>query len=202
MNLIQIREELSAGKNLIFYNKNVYEYYNSLHNDFICIYFNEPVPVKPRLIESIEKISGKKNNSLTRLTISELKALFVEELQYEKLVIIFNHFERLTKSSVQVYQYLNSLENVQFICSFNKNFKPEAYPFFKTFELVNKEEYDAVNCKDEINITYTAYFIISALCFVIYLKTASSMMIGVLLIGGAWFALIIFRTLMYAGGRT
>ncbi len=202
MNLIQIKEQIDNGNNLIFYNKDVYKYYDGLMNDYLCIYFNEPLPVKVRLIECINKVSNRKRPSLKRQTMAELKNILVKELKYEKLVIIFNHFERLTKRSVQIYQYLNSLDNVRFICSFKKNFKPDVYPFFRTFELVNKEEYKLKCGSNEINITYTIYGIISVLCFFIYMKTASSLIMATILIGGAWFALIIFRTLMYAGGRS
>jgi len=202
MNLIQIKEQIDEGNNLIFYNKDVFKYYDELMNDYLCIYFNEPLPVKGRLIECINRVSNRKRPSLKRQTMSELKKILVNELHYEKLIIIFNHFERLTKRSVQIYQYLNSLKNVQFICSFTKNFKSDVYPFFKTFILVNRDEYE-LNCgKREINITYTIYGILSVYCFFIYLKTASSMIMAMVLIGAGWFALIIFRTLMYAGGRS
>ena len=197
-----MEEQIDEGNNLIFYNKDVFKYYDGLMNEYLCIYFNEPLPVKGRLIEFINKVSNRKRPSLKRQTMAELKNILVKELQFEKLVIIFNHFERLTKRSVQVYQYLNSLKNIQFICSFSKNFKSDVYPFFKTFILVNRDEYE-LNCgKREINITYTIYAILSVYCFFIYLKTASSMIMAIVLIGAGWFALIIFRTLMYAGGRS
>ena len=202
MNLIQMRDDISNGKNLIFYNKDVYNCYKQLQNDYLCIYFNEPLPVKVRLIESINIISGNRKPSLNRLTIAELRDLLVKRLKYKTLIILFNHFERLTKRSVQDYQYLNSLENIRFICSFNKNFKPEVYSFFRTFELINQDEYKLKHGKKEINITYTVYAILSIYCFFIYMKTASSLAMAAILIGGAWFGLIIFRTLMYAGGRS
>jgi hypothetical protein len=201
MNLIQIREDISNGRNLIFYNKDVYNCYKQLKSDFLCIYFNEPLPVKVRLMESINIISGNRKPSLSRLTIAELRDLLVKRLKYKTLIILFNHFERLTKRSVQAYQYLNSLENVRFICSFNKNFKPEVYSFFRTFEFINEDEYKLKHGREEINVTYAVYAILSVYCFFIYLKAASSLLMATILIGGAWFALIIFRTLMYAGGR-
>jgi hypothetical protein len=202
MNLIQIKDDINNGRNLIFYNKDVYNCYKQLKNDYLCIYFNEPLPVKVRLIESINIISGNRKPSLNRLTIAELRDLLVKRLKYKTLIILFNHFERLTKRSVQAYQYLNSLENIRFVCSFNKNFKPEVYSFFSTFELINQDEYKLKHGKKEINITYTVYAILSIYCFFIYMKTASSLAMAAILIGGAWFALIIFRTLMYAGGRS
>ena len=121
MNLIQIKGQIDNGNNLIFYNKDVYKYYDGLMNDYLCIYFNEPLPVKVRLIECINKVSNRKRPSLKRQTMEELKKILVKELHYEKLVIIFNHFERLTKRSVQIYQYLNSLKNIQFILTGKHN---------------------------------------------------------------------------------
>jgi hypothetical protein len=166
----------------------------------MCIYFNEPIPMKPRLIESILQISTDDKLSLNRLTIAELMEILINELKYEQLIILFNHFERLTKKTVQSYQYLNSLDNIQFVCSFDKKFKPEVYPFFKTFELVNREEYLDLSGADEINITYPVFALLSILCFFVYLKMAS-LEVGFLLVGASWFALIIFRSLMYVGGR-
>ncbi len=168
---------------------------------FSCIYFNEPLSVKVRLMESINIISGNRQPSLSRLTIAELRDLLVKRLKYKTLIILFNHFERLTKRSVQAYQYLNSLENIRFVCSFNKNFKPEVYSFFRTFEFINEDEYKLKHGREEINVTYAVYAILSVYCFFIYMKAASSLLMATILIGGAWFALIIFRTLMYAGGR-
>ena len=43
--------------------------------------------------------------------------------------------------------------------------------------------------------------LISIFCFLLYMKISYSLYMAVILIGGVWFALIIFRTLMYAGGR-
>ena len=93
MNLIQMRDDISNGKNLIFYNKDVYNCYKQLKNDFLCIYFAEPLPVKARLIESINIISGNRKPSLNRLTIAELRDLLVKWLKYKILIILFNHFE-------------------------------------------------------------------------------------------------------------
>jgi hypothetical protein len=114
---------------------------------------------------------------------------------------MFNNFDILTKRAAQIYQHLNSHQNILFICSFASNFSQDVYPFFKSFLFINKEEYNEKTGKNEVNITYAMYFLMSVLCFFIYIKTASSMAMAMILIGGAWFALIIFRTFTYAGGR-
>jgi hypothetical protein len=200
-NVIQIIEEIRKGKNIIFYNKNIYDCYNQLQDDYICIYFNEPIPIKGKLIKIINEITEENRPSLNRKTIATLKEILIKGLKYKRLIICFNHFDRLTNKSVQVYQSLNSLENIQFVCSFNKKFKKEIYPFYSHFELANKEEYEEKTVKDEINMTFPVYLFIALLCFVIYIKAASSLYMAFILIGAAWFSLIIFRTLIFIGGR-
>ena len=201
MKIIQIRDKINDGKNIIFFQKSVYDCFNELKEDFLCVYFSEPIPVKVRLINIIQELNGDDSRSLNRKTITELKEILLKQLKYERLIICFNHFERLTKRTVQIYQSLNSLTNVQFVCNFQNNFKSELYPFYKTFILANPEKYELKNSKNEINITYAVYILISIYVFIIYLKTASSIYMAFILIGAAWFALIIFRTLVFVGGR-
>ncbi|MGI6482289.1 MAG: hypothetical protein ACOX08_03305 [Methanobacterium sp.] len=93
------------------------------------------------------------------------------------------------------------MENVRFICSFNKNFKPEVYSFFRTFDLVNEDEYMLKHGKKEFNITYAVDVILSVFCILIYLKAATSFSMESLLVGSVWFGLILFRTFLYVGGR-
>ena len=195
------KQKISDGNNLIFYKKNIFDCYEELQDDYLCIYFNEPTQVKVRLVKLINLVNGDNKPLLNRLTIAELKEILVKEPEYERLIISFNHFERLTKRTVQVYQYLNNLNNIQFKCSFSNDFKPDIYPFFKRFELVNKEEYEKKGVKDEFNVTYALYILISVYCFFIYLKGVSSIYSIFMVIGGVWLALIIFRTLIFVGGR-
>jgi hypothetical protein len=204
MKLIQIKEDIENGRNLMFYKKDVYSCFKELKREYLCVYYNEPLPVKMRLVDAMYAISGFTKAQLNSLTIPELTKLLVRELESKTLIILFNHFERLTERSLQIYQYLNSMENIRLICSFNvvKTFKPEIYLFFKTFKLVNMGDYKVENTKDEINITYAVYAILSIYCFFIYMKTSFSCNIASLLLGGAWFAFLIFRTLMYTGGRS
>ncbi len=200
MKVLKIKETINEGKNLLFYNKSVNRCYDELKDDYLCVYFNEPIPIKGKLIEIINSISESNNHSLNYLTITELQDILIKDLKSDGLVIMFNNFDRLTYRTVQVYQHLNSLSNIQFICSFSKNFKPEIYPFFKEFVLVNKEKLKE-RVKNEINVTYPLYLAISFLSFLIYFKISTSVYSTILLIGGIWFAFITFRTLVYIGGR-
>lgn len=145
-----MKEKLNDGKNVIFYKKNVYDFFTELQDDFLCVYFSEPISIKVRLIKIIETFVSIKTSVLNRKTIVELKEILIKELKYERLIICFNHFERLTKRAVQVYQSLNSLNNIQFLCNFKDKFKSELYPFFKTFILANPGEYELKNGDNEI----------------------------------------------------
>lgn len=193
-------DHISKGKNLLFYNKSVDKCYDNLKSDYLCVYFNEPTPIKMKLIEIIRIISQNNERSLDYLTISKLRDILIEELKSDNLIILFNNFDMLTKRTVQIYQYLNSLSNIQFVCSFSQKFKPEIYPFFKEFELVNKELYKQKS-KNEINVTYPLYIAISIISFLIYIKIATSAYSAIVIIGGIWFAFLMFRTLVYVGGR-
>ena len=201
MDLLQLKDNLYDGKNVILFQRRVYDCFTELKDDFLCVYFSEPIPVKVRLIKIIQAIGYGKTSVLNRKTIVELKEILLKELKYDRLIICFNHFERLTKRTVQIYQSLNSLTNIQFLCNFKDKFKSELYPFFKTFILANPEEYELKNDNNEINFTYPLYIILSFYIFLIYLKTATSIYMAFLFIGAAWFALIVFRTFVFVGDR-
>jgi len=140
MKVITMYEHISKGKNLIFYNKTVDKCYGNLKSDYLCVYFNEPTPIKMNLVKIIKKISPNYERNLDYLNILQLRDILIEELKTDNLIILFNNFDMLTKRTVQVYQYLNSLSNIQFVCSFAQKFKTEIYPFFKEFILANKEQ--------------------------------------------------------------
>jgi len=175
--------------------------FDKLQENNRCIYLNEPVPIRVQLIKLLRFINPDYIFNSSHITISELTEAIIKELDYSNLIIIFNHFDRLTKKSGEIYQNLNTLSNIQFICSFNEKINNKVYSFYKTFKFINKAEYKEKAAQKEINITYSLYILISILCFFVYIKSANSLYMATILLGGAWFALIIFRTLMYAGGR-
>ena len=201
MKVLQIKELINKGKNVIFYDQDVKPCYDKLKDKFLCVYLYEPTPARIRLIEIAYKVNKSSKVNIKAITIPELKKLIISEVGDDKLIIIFNHFERLNNLSLRPYNDLNEEENIQFICNFTENFKKQIYPFFKKFELINESKYKKENIRDEINITYAIYALISVFCFLLYMKISYSVNTAVILIGGVWFALIIFRTLMFAGGH-
>ena len=201
MKLIQIMELVKQGNNLIFYNKDVSICYNELKDGHLSIFFDEPIPVRIRLVKILSMINPDYKFNKAHITIAELKIAIIKELKAKNLIIFFNNFEKLNKSSLSIFEYFNSLKNIQFICSFNTRFKKIAYRFYKTFKFVNKEDYHPKEDSNQINITYTVYGVLSILCILIYIRVSASIYIATIMIGATWFGLIIFRTLMYAGGR-
>ncbi|PKL69083.1 MAG: hypothetical protein CVV28_02925 [Methanobacteriales archaeon HGW-Methanobacteriales-1] len=201
MNLLQIESHINQGQNLLFYKKDVHDIYKQINSNFLCVFFNEPTPIKHRLMESIETVVNQTEPSLSRLTLPELIKILMVKLNSKTLIILFNNFHILTRRLVATLQELNRYQNIIFICSFDKDFKSEAYGFFTTFHLMNVDQYKLETGKDEINISYAVYFFLGLIGFFIYLKTASSAYMAAMLIGGIWFGMIIFRTFIYTGGR-
>lgn len=201
MVLIQIKELEERQENIIIYNKKVNRYYYKLKDKHLCTFFDEPIPVRINLIKILNTVNPKYKFDKNHITIAELKEVIPKELGTKELIIFFNNFEKLNKSSVNAYKYLNKRKNIRFICSFEKRFKNDAYPFYKTFTFINKVDYPYEENKKKINITYTIYAILSLICILIYFKASASIYIATIIIGAIWFGLIIFRTLMYAGGR-
>ena len=71
MNVVRIKDGINNKKNLMFYDMDIHNYYQLLRDEFLCIYFNEPVPVRVRLMESIYYLSDDKNQNLSNRTIAE-----------------------------------------------------------------------------------------------------------------------------------
>ncbi len=103
MKLTQIKEDIEKEPNLMFYKKDVHKYFKELKSEYLCVYYNEPLPVKMRLVDAMYAISGFTKAQLNSLTIPELTELLVRELESKTLIILFNHFERLTERYLQIY---------------------------------------------------------------------------------------------------
>lgn len=200
MNIIQIRKLLDEGKNIMIYSHDVNDFYLHLKNEYDCINLYEPTPTKYKIIKCLKHLQPLEDINYSRFNQLELRDKVLDLVKNNTLILFFNHFDQLTFKSAQIYHSLYEQGGVLFICSFNSSFKEGAYHFYKTFSLVNKEEYEYETGKNEINISYTIYGVFSLMAFLIYLN-ASSMSTATLILGAAWFGLIIFRTLVYAGGR-
>ncbi len=83
MKIIRIRDKIDDGKNIIFFKRVIYDCFNELNEDFLCVYFSEPIPVKVRLIKIIQELNGDDICTLNRKTITELKEILLKQLKYE-----------------------------------------------------------------------------------------------------------------------
>lgn len=201
MNIIQIKNHLLRGENVLLYNRNVSICYPPLKDDFSCILLGEPLPLKFKIIKCIQRVSGDDYASLEKMNIVQLRDTLLSKLENFKLIIIFNQFDRLTRKSADIYMSLSQTGKVVYLSSFQSSFKPEVYGFYQSFQLINKDEYESQTGKNDINISYAVYTILGMVCFLVYLKISSSAAMSSVLIGAVWFGLIIFRTLIYVGGR-
>jgi hypothetical protein len=201
MNIIQIKNHLLRGENVLLYNRNISICYPQLKDEFPCILLGEPLPLKFKLIKCIQKVSGDEFSSLEKMNIPQLRDTLVSKIKDKRIVILFNQFERLTRNSADFYHSLHQSGKVVYMCSFQASFKQEIYGFYQSFQLINKEEYESQTGKHDINISYAVYVFLGIVCFLIYLKISMSATMSSVLIGATWFALIIFRTLIYVGGR-
>lgn len=203
MKLLNVQKLLSQNKNLIFYKKDVKLYYDMLKDKHRCVYLDSPRNTRTRFQQIAKAIAGNKYGSITPKTIPELQKIIVEESKIKRLVILFNEFERHTETSALQYSYLTKYGSVLFISSFYNYFgtQRELTSFYNTFHLVNEDELMSDVNLDEVNVTYTMYFIIAAIMFLVYLKASTNIASAVVLIGGLWFAFLIFRTLIYVGGK-
>lgn len=193
------------NKNSIFYKTNINNYFNQLKDTYNSVYISEPLPVKAQLIKILEKITNKKVTNPNKKTVQYLKESIIQKLNY-KLIIWLNHFEKLTKASAYTYKYLTRTRNIIFVANLEEKFSMEVCFFFKKFMIINKNEYEIYYRKNEINVTYALYLILSILCFVIYIKFTLStcletIFLPVIVIGGVWFAFLVFRTLIFTGGK-
>jgi hypothetical protein len=59
----------------------VYDCFNELQEDFLCVYFSEPILVKVRLINIIQELNGDDIRSLNHKTIAELKEILLKQLK-------------------------------------------------------------------------------------------------------------------------
>lgn len=203
MKLLQFQKLVTTGQNLILYKKDVWECYKLLKNNYRCTYIDHPRPVKAKFIQAIKELTGDKYGTFTSKTIPELQKILIEESKEQRLIILFNYFEDLTGKMIYPYRYLHENGNIAFVASFTKYYETQGdlQDFYETFQVVNEEELKREVSYDDINITYPTYLFIAGLLFIVYLKAASSLFIATVLIGAIWFAFLVFRTLIYVGGR-
>ena len=198
--LERIFENIKEGKNSLIWKNNTFNYVHLIKEKYRAVYINETDPIKSRMIKviiEVSKMEGIKKveteEQLSKKTKDQLKELLNKRNRKNKLVIIFNHFERLTRTSAQ---YWMSLSGNPYIIMVGSNFgkhKPEAYGFYKIFDIVNKEELE--DSRAEVNVTIPFILVIGALTFLILYKlsliSSNDTMTAIIM------SILITRTILY-----
>jgi hypothetical protein len=182
MNINDIITNVNEGKSVIMYKQDIKAIIPQLASRWTVIYVAEPNPPKLRLAEILTKLGAGNKETMKRFTIEELKEKLAQQTRNKKVIIALNNFEKITKTSVEVFEFLMSLPGIILICSYNKKFKPHAYKLFIAME------------------SYVELFLIIAGMFVlIYLKIAFAIdgFMAFLVLAALWFGLTIFRTLLF-----
>lgn len=112
-----------------------------------------------------------------------------------KVVIAFNHFERLSPSTARFWLQISGHEKIVFLGSIYGKFKKDAYSFYKTFKVINKEVMESEGPGSEIDITLPFILLVGAFFFISYLKISTTQ--TATMIGAVWFAFLVIRSLMY-----
>ena len=194
-------ENIKKGQNSLIYKKNVFTLVKELEKNYLTIYINEPSPVKHKLIQMITEIQTHrerkvpKETELTRMTTEDLKQMLFKKASGIKVVVAFNHFERLTATTARFWHSIAGHDRIIFIGSLFSSFKKEAYGFYKTFEVINKAEMREQSPAGEMDITLPTVIACGALVFICFLKI--SFISSEVIIGAIWFAFLMARTLLY-----
>ncbi|MDP1552119.1 MAG: hypothetical protein Q8M06_03795 [Methanobacteriaceae archaeon] len=193
MNINDIITNVNEGKSVIMYKQDIKAIIPELASRWTVIYVAEPNPPKLRLAEILTKLGAGNKETMKRFTIEELKEKIAQQTRNKKVIIALNNFEKITKTSVEVFEFLMSLPGIILLCSYKKKFKPHAYKLFIAMESYVEEK------DEEIRITYALFLIIAGIFVLIYLKIAFAIdgFMAFLVLAALWFGLTIFRTLLF-----
>lgn len=200
-----ILNNIREGKNTLIWKKNSLPFFDRIKEKYrYSVYINETAPIKTKIIEIIIKISqlkGRKNikteSELSKNTAVQLKEILKKVIQKDKLVIVFNRFENITKSIAQFWLSVSGNKHIVFVGSIWGIYKKEAHGFHKTFILVNKEEKEAHG--SEMNVTIPFIFVLGAFVFVILFKlglTASKAFMTAIVM-----SILIVRSMVFVIGK-
>ena len=198
--LERIFENIKNGKNSLIWKKNTLNYVDLIKEKYRVVYINETDPIKSKMIKIIIEVSKmqeikkiESEEQLAKKTKDTLKELLKKRNKKNKLVIVFNHFERLTRTSAQYWMSITGNTHIVMVGSNFGVHKKEAYGFYRTFDLINKEELE--ESRAEMNVTIPFILIIGALIFLILYKlsliSSNDTMTAIIM------SILITRTILY-----
>lgn len=200
-----ILENIKSGKNSLIWKNNTLPYFDRIKEKYrYSVYINETMPIKSKIIELIIKLSQLKDrkkieteSELEKFNVLKLKEILKKKVQKDKLVVIFNRFENITKSVAQFWLSVSGNKYIVFVGSVWGNYKKEAYGFYKIFHLINKEEKEEYG--SEMNVTIPFVLVIGAFVFVILFKlgltTSRAFMSAVIM------SILVVRSVMFFVGK-
>ena len=196
----RIFENIKNGKNSLIWKKNTLNYVDLIKEKYRAVYINETDPIKSKMIKIIREVSRiegikriETEEQLSKKTKDQLKELLKKRNRKYRLVIIFNHFERLTRTSAQYWMSLAGDKHIIMVGSIFGVYKKEAYGFYQKFDLINKEEQE--ESRAEINVTIPFILVMGAFIFAILYKlsliSSHEMMTAIIM------SILITRTILY-----
>jgi len=171
-----ILENIRSGKNTLIWKQNTLTYVTQIQDKYkYTVYINETAPIKTKIIEIIIKLSQLKGrvkieteSELNKFTAIQLKEILKKRVQKDKLVVVFNRFENITRSVAQFWLSVAGNKHIVFVGSVWGSWRKELYGFYKIFELINKEERE--ESRAEMNVTIPVILLIGAFVFAVLFK--------------------------------
>ena len=109
---------VNDGKSVLVYREDVHKFLPDLSNRWTTIFIKEPVPPKSKLVDIASKLGYENKDRLRRKTIEELKELLEKKTKNKKVVILFNHFERMTQLGSDTWNFLMNLDSIIVVASY------------------------------------------------------------------------------------
>ena len=110
----------------ILYKQDLQKVVKFLSDKWTVLYLAGPNPPKSRLIELLVMMGLGTKDALNNMTTDELKDKFLSETSNKKIVIALNHFETITKRSVDLFYFFLNAPGVTLVCNYEDNFKEHA----------------------------------------------------------------------------
>lgn len=194
----RILENIREGKNSLIWKQNTLNYTPFIKERYRTVYINETSPIKPKMAQIIIEVSKMEARKtietpaeLQKKTQIELKEILKTRNRKNKLVIVFNHFEKLTPTNKDYWMSLAGDNHIVLVGSIFGAYKSQLYGFYKLFEVVNKTEREELR---EINVTIPVMVGLGFIAFICFIKV-SIMNTELLFI--IFFSFSLIRFLMY-----
>lgn len=173
----RILENIKEGRNSLIWKQNTIKYLPFIKERYRTVYINETDPIKPKMAQiiiEVSKMEARKNietpPELHKKTKIDLKEILKSRNRHHKLVIVFNHFEKLTPTNKDYWMSLSGDKYIVLVGSQFGKYKSHLYGFYKLFDVVNKQE---KTDKQEINITIPVMVGLGFILFICFTKVSA-----------------------------